>query len=234
MKNISKHLVKIFIALILLLQINIVAQNNHTIKVICVGNSITFGSTITDREKDSYPAVLGKMLGSGYEVKNYGLSGRTILKKGNRPYWNEPQLQEAVNYNPDIVIIKLGTNDSKPANWQFKSDFEKDYSDMVELFKNLTSKPKVFICNPVPAYANKFTIRDSIIVTDIIPSLKTISKAEKVDIIDFYGPFAGKQNLLSDGVHPNTDGAKLMAKIVFKVITGKEYVEPLQTDNVKK
>ena len=33
------------------------------IKVACIGNSITAGSGIKNRDKDSYPSVLNQMLG---------------------------------------------------------------------------------------------------------------------------------------------------------------------------
>jgi lysophospholipase L1-like esterase len=92
------------------------AQNNKIIKVACIGNSITYGSGIQDREKYAYPSQLQQMLGRGWEVKNFGISGRTLLKKGDYPYRNEQAFSDAKNFNPDVVIIKLGTNDTKPWN----------------------------------------------------------------------------------------------------------------------
>ena len=195
------------------------------IKVACIGNSITFGAGIENREKDSYPSVLGRLLGEKYEVKNFGFSGRTMLRKGDNPYWNEQMFQDAIAYNPNIVIIKLGTNDSKPYNWKYKDEFEKDYRDFVDVFKNLTSKPKIFVCKPVPAFRINFDIRDSIIVNDIIPIIERISKNKNVEIIDLYKPFEGKEILLPDGIHPNEAGAALIAKVIYKAIIEKEASE---------
>ena len=228
MNNHSKKLSKILFLFFLSLTFTSFAQETKSIapvKVACIGNSITFGSTIKDRVNDSYPSVLGRLLGETYEVKNFGLSGRTMLRKGNRPYWNEQAFQEALAYNPDIVIIKLGTNDSKPVNWQFKDDFEKDYGDFVDAFKNLPSKPKIFICKPVPAFRINFDIRDSVIVNGIIPIIEKISKDKEAEIIDLYKPFTGKGNLLPDGIHPNEEGAALMAKEIYKAIMKKEFEE---------
>ncbi len=228
MKSLSKKLSKMFFLFFFTLSFVSFAQEAKQItstKVACIGNSITFGSGIEDKVKDSYPSVLGRLLGDTYEVKNFGLSGRTMLRKGNRPYWNEPTFQEALTYNPDIVIIKLGTNDSKPMNWQFKENFEKDYGDFVDVFKNLPSKPKIFICKPVPAFKVNFDIRDSIIVNDIIPMVEKISKDKNVEIIDLYKPFEGKEILLPDGIHPNEAGAALMAKVIYKAIIEKEAAE---------
>lgn len=225
MSSNSKNLLNILILFFLSLTFVSFAQETKSIvpvKVACIGNSITFGSTIKDRVNDSYPSVLGRLLGETYEVKNFGLSGRTMLRKGTRPYRNEQAFQEALVYNPDIVIIKLGTNDSKPVNWQFKDDFEKDYGEFVDVFKNLSSKPKIFICKPLPAFKINFDIRDSIIVNDIIPIIENISKAQEVEVIDLYKLFTGKGNLLPDGIHPNEEGAALMAKEIYKAIKGKD------------
>lgn len=94
------------------------AEKSTPIKVACVGDSITFGAGIKNREKDSYPAQLQAMLGSGFKVGNFGISARTLLKKGDRPYWKEQIYRDALAFQPDYVIIKLGTNDIKPKNWE--------------------------------------------------------------------------------------------------------------------
>ncbi len=225
MYNKLKSVPKIFILLFFSFTILSLAQEDKSVKpvkVACIGNSITYGSTITNREKDSYPSVLGRLLGDGYEVKNFGLSGRTALRNGDYPYWKEKTYQDALESKPDIVIIKLGTNDSKPQNWKYKNEFEKDYNDLVESFLNLSSHPKVFVCKPVPAFKVMWGIRDSIIVTDLIPIIEKISKKKKVESIDLYKTFTGKGGLLPDGIHPNEDGAALMAKEIYTIIMGKK------------
>ena len=99
------------IVFILIASLNGWAQEaTEVIRVACVGNSITFGAGIANRDRDSYPSVLGQMLGRGYEVRNFGFSARTMLMKGDHPYMKEQMFQDALKYNPDIVVIKLGTN----------------------------------------------------------------------------------------------------------------------------
>jgi lysophospholipase L1-like esterase len=193
-------------------------NGSAAIKVACIGNSITFGSGIEDRAKDSYPAVLGRILGSGYDVKNFGVSGRTLLKNGDYPYWKEAAFLSAIAFNPDIVIIKLGTNDSKPQNWKFKDEFEKDYGDLIETFKKLPANPKIYICRPVPAFQIKWGINDSVIVNGMIPMIENVSREKSVNIIDLYTPFKGEGRVFPDGIHPNAEGAAMMAKEIFKAI----------------
>ena len=80
------------------------AQDVQKIKIACVGNSITFGSGIKDRGSDSYPAVLNRLLGTDkYEVRNFGVSARTLLSKGDHPYINEQAYRDAKAFNPNIV-----------------------------------------------------------------------------------------------------------------------------------
>jgi lysophospholipase L1-like esterase len=201
------------------------SKNVQPIKVFCIGNSITFGAGLAAREKDSYPAVLGRALGRAYEVKNFGKSGRTALRKGDHPYWKEKAFRRAIAFNPDIAIIKLGTNDSKPVNWQYKDEFERDYGDLVDAFLNLPSHPKVFVCQPVPAFNNKYTISDSTIVNEIIPIIEKVGKVKKVEVIDLYKAFSEKEKLFLDGIHLNEEGCAFMAKEIYKAITGKEVID---------
>ena len=70
-------------------------------------------------EVNGYPAQLQKMLGKDYYVKNFGVGARTMLNKGDHPYMKELAWKDALAFNPNIVVIKLGTNDSKDMNWKY-------------------------------------------------------------------------------------------------------------------
>ncbi len=139
--------------LLLLMVTQYVTAQKKVIKIACIGNSITYGVGTRNPAKDSYPAVLGQMLGDGYEVRNFGVSARTMLMKGDHPYMKEERYRQALAYNPDIVTIKLGTNDTKPQNWRYKSDFKKDMETMIRTIRALPSKPEIYLCYPIPAYA---------------------------------------------------------------------------------
>ncbi|MFV0468081.1 MAG: GDSL-type esterase/lipase family protein [Dysgonomonas sp.] len=186
------------------------------IKVACVGNSITENSALPDNQK--YPSILQTFLGDEYQVRNYGLGGRTLLKKGNMPYWNESKYTEVKGWNPDIVVIKLGTNDSKASNWQYKSDFVNDYVEFINSFKNLSSHPTVYICKPLPAYPNTMNIDGTVIHDEILQMIEQIAQLTGVQIIDLYTPLEGKQSYLYDNVHPNVKGTTIMAHYVCKAI----------------
>jgi lysophospholipase L1-like esterase len=69
-------------------------------RVAAVGDSITWGSGLADRERDSYPAHLGRMLGDQHEVRNFGVNGTTLLRKGDRPYWTTSAFDAAKAFAP--------------------------------------------------------------------------------------------------------------------------------------
>ena len=77
------------------------------IKVACIGNSVTYGYLLPDREQNAYPFQLQKMLGEDYEVGNFGKSGATLLNKGHRPYMQQQEYKDAMAFGGDIAVIHL-------------------------------------------------------------------------------------------------------------------------------
>ena len=195
------------------------ATQAKTIKVACVGDSITFGSTIKDRKNDAYPVQLQRLLGDGYQVKNFGVSGTTMLKHGNAPWTNTGQAKKATAFAPDVVVIKLGTNDSKAKNWKFKAEYQQDTVDLVNSFKSLPSHPRVILCTPVPGTRpandknpNEITQKG---VQQTIPLVREAAKKTGVELIDLnteFTFFGGElKSVLPDGIHPKAKGAAHIA-----------------------
>ena len=205
------------------------------VKVACIGNSITDGHGIDVATQFGYPALLQQMLGDNYWVKNFGVSARTMLNKGDNPYMNEMAWKDAVAFNPDIVIIKLGTNDSKPQNWQYGAEFKNDLKQMITTLrpdlaqpqkkkgkksKNiLPAKPQIILCTPIPAFKSTWNINDSIIANSIIPIQQEVAREYGLQVIDLHTLFADKSDLVqSDGIHPNEKGVKRMAEIIAETL----------------
>ena len=199
------------------------AKYSALVRVACIGNSITFGSGIPDRPRDSYPSQLGRMLGDQWVVRNFGVGGRTMLKRGDYPYWKENAWVEAKAFLPDVVIIKLGTNDTKPQNWKYANEFLEDSRAMVKELKKLSSHPVIYLCKPVPVFASRWGINDSILVHGVIPAVERLAKEEGLQVIDLNSALAGKGSLFPDQIHPNAEGAGLMAICIAKELTGKTF-----------
>ena len=192
------------------------------IKVACIGNSITDGYGIDMRTAYGYPAQLQQMLGKDYWVKNFGVSSRTMLNKGDYPYMNEMAWRDALAFKPDIVIIKLGTNDSKPENWQYGSEFKKDLKQMIDVLRSADNKPKIFLCTPIPAFKSTWNISDEVIVNNIIPIQKQVAKEYKLEVIDLHTLLANDgDKMVDDGIHPDQKGAHKMAEIIAATILKK-------------
>jgi len=198
-----------------------VAAAEQPIRVACIGDSITFGAGVRDRGKNSYPVVLGRLLGEGYESRNFGVSGATLLKKGDKPYWKLRAFKQATDWAPNIVVIKLGTNDSKPQNWKNGAEFADDLRAMADHFIALPSKPKVWLCLPVPVYGPRWGINEPIVKGKISPIIQHVAGEKKLPVIDLHTALSGKPELFPDKIHPNAAGAALIAKAVHAALTGK-------------
>ncbi|MCE9546050.1 MAG: sialate O-acetylesterase [Planctomycetia bacterium] len=197
------------LALIMLLGGAAVAGADEKIRVACVGDSITKGAGAGNGE--SYPAQLGVLLGAKYDVRNFGVNGATLLKSGDSPYWRRKELKAALGFQPNIVIIKLGTNDSKPLNWKHKDQYAADMKAMIGQFAALPSKPKIFLGRPTVVARDNFGIQAAVVKGEIWPLLDQVARDEKLTVIDFATPLADRPALLPDGVHPNAEGYKKLA-----------------------
>jgi lysophospholipase L1-like esterase len=133
----------------------------------------------------------------------------------------EQAYKEALQFKPEIMIIKLGTNDSKPQNWdEYKSYYVRDYKSLIASFRNSNPDVKVFVCLPVPAFGEAWGIRDKINKEEILPLVKIIATEEKATLIDLYNPLINAGEMFPDKIHPNAKGAKKIAELVFEAIKG--------------
>ena len=207
--------------------------------VACVGNSITEGYGIWADKK--YPDHLQEMLGNDYTVTNFGVSsmtfaGATIKGGENRSsYWTTEKFKAALASSPDIVVIELGTNDSKyftdKCIWEGaerynylygqceKSQLYADYEALIDTFAHLPTSPEIFAT--LQPYSNNcdWGIMDTAIVSQINPVIKETAIKKGVNIIDLHTLFKTPEWFLADSVHPNATGAQELAKIVNTYIT---------------
>ena len=200
-------------------------------RVACVGNSITEGYGLGWQE--DYPFQLQEMLGDSYKVQNFGVSSMTFANKGpgdNMSYWNTDKFKAALEFNPEIVVIELGTNDSKfftnnciengqpRYNYNYgqyeKEQLYKDYEALLDTFMHLTTSPRVIAT--LQPYSNncEWGIMDTAIVNQINPIIEEVATRKGVEIIDLHSQFNTPEWFLADSVHPNATGAKELARII--------------------
>ena len=189
------------------------------IKVACVGDSITYGHSVSGWSKNQYPAVLQELLGDSYHVANFGVSGACVNKKGNKPYISRTVYEESIKYDADILVLMLGSNDSKTKNWIDMETFLEQYGELLDTYLKENNSPKVYIGICAKAYyadgntkgKARYNIRPEI-VDQIAAALKQKYEKEDVVIVDIHNLTAGHPEWFEkDGVHPNKDGAKAIA-----------------------
>ncbi len=191
------------------------------LKIACIGDSITEGSGLSNPSTEAYPAKLQRLLGTNYVVKNYGVSGRTLLKKGDYPYWKEAAFKASHDYGPDIVTIKLGTNDSKPYNWKYSTNFVSDFEELIASYTNLASHPFIYLVTPCPVYnLGAYDIKPAVVANEIAPAVRELAAKYGLGLIDMHTMMAGHKEWFPDTVHPNSAGTTVMAAIMRRGLVG--------------
>jgi len=216
-------------------------QASPPLRVACVGDSITVGVGTEVRDLQSYPAQLERMLGSGWQVGNYGVNGATLMSRGDLPYRKSRAFTEVLRSKPDIVVINLGANDSKHPgdgsmdsekavnNWQYHTNFVADYLSLLDAFRQVNPAIKLLVCLPAPAYPGRWGINDRTIREEMLPMIREVAQASGAGIVDLYGMLSGHPECFPDTVHPNVQGTDLIARAVYEEIMNRKFEGQIPT-----
>ena len=210
------------IYLFLTLSVVLYAQQ-HRIKVACIGNSITYGYGLPDRVTQSYPVQLQKMLGESYQVENFGKSGATLLNKGHRPYMQQDEYHRAIDFAGDIVVIHLGINDTDPRDWpDYRDFFVTDYIALIDSFRVANPEARIMIARltPIADRHPRFLSGTRDWHGEIQLAIENVARYAGVQLIDFHKPLYPYPFMLTDAVHPDPEGAFVLAQTVYSAITG--------------
>ncbi len=203
---------------------------NSILRIACVGDSITYGYGLKDRDHDSWQARLSKIAGVGYDVRNFGVSATTMIRSGDFPYVTTPAWKDALAFTPDIVIIALGTNDSKHPgpgsletdkavnNWSHRADYPVDYTKTIAAFRDSNPAVVVYVCLLAPAFPGRWGINGQTIHDEINPLIRKIAKKNHAKVIDLYSPLIDQGAHFSDAVHPDAAGDLIIAQTVAKAL----------------
>jgi lysophospholipase L1-like esterase len=190
--------------------LRIQANPANSTRVACIGDSLTAVS--------SYPAILQTMLGGNYTVGNFGFVGSTVLSNTSKTYINQTAFQRAKAFQPDIVVIMLGSNDAHTGYYLSIGSFVADYEELVREFQALASKPDIFLVKPPPIFNNEFNLSNTNLVEGVIPRIEQVAEELGLPTIDAYTPFANHPGYFIDGVHPTQEGARIIASEVYNGI----------------
>ena len=230
-----KRLLLSFLLLLFLLPLSA----RRIIKVACVGNSITYGTGVSNREqKKAYPVVLQGLLGKGYQVENFGKPGATLLRRGHRPYFAQPEFRAALQFRPDIAVIHLGINDTDPRNWpNYRDEFIPDYLALIDSLRAVNPHVRILVARLTPIGVDhpRFDSGTRKWREEISQAVQQVAEIARVEWIDFYAPLVPHPDWLPDAVHPDARGAEVLAKVAYAGITGRYgglQLPPVFADNM--
>lgn len=189
-------------------------------RVACVGDSTTYGTAMMNNFHNSYPAQLQRFLGNGYHVANFGVHGKTVKDINDNSYRRTKQYGRSLAYDPDIVVLMLGANDTKPENWTTFEDFCISYRDLVDSYTDEAGERLIKICTPASVYPmndGDYTYHiDPVRLEQICEFVIRFADENELELIDIYDITSGHPEWYEpDRVHPNKHGARAIAASVF-------------------
>jgi lysophospholipase L1-like esterase len=177
------------------------------VRIACVGDSLTRGT--------EYTLFLWDHLGStNYLLSDFGVGGTTVSMASEKPYRNQSAYTLAQYFQPNIVIIMLGTNDASDGANKDTASFVADYKTLIAPFQALPTKPSIYLVMPPPIY-NSTGLSNAVLNRRVLPGIQTVASQTGATLIDANTPLLNKADLFTDGVHPDADGAKIIADTIY-------------------
>jgi lysophospholipase L1-like esterase len=202
-------------------------------RVACVGDSDTYGYGLS--RQNAYPGQLELILqryDQRWEVGNFGRNGATVLRLGDLPYVSQWEYQQALAYEPNIVIFEFGGNGARSQNRGYiQEHYANDYIGLIDAFSTLDSKPEIWLCQPLDKILWNSTIA-RILREEIMPITARVAMENNLPVIDFYDVFKDAHHLYqSDGIHPTVEGSRVMAEMVAAAILGRRWPPDFNGDS---
>ena len=206
------------------------------IKVACVGDSITFGMGIRMAE-NKYPEQLQRMLGDAFQVGRFGNSAKTASRvKPGVWYGLQKEHRDALDFRADLYVSNLGINDVNRGTWN-PENVQADYAELIHAWRGPQGATVMmwtrlapdfrshereagFPGNVNPAYDFRLSEMET---STHRPAMEAIcarlAKQFQCPTLDMYTPLKDHPELtVGDGLHPNRDGAKIIATETAKAI----------------
>ena len=203
--------------------------------VLCVGDSITFGyASRADgsgyQVSNPYPKVLGNLLGAGYDVRNKGISGTSVVDGDGRTSWlsyARTHAEESWLQAADVALVMLGTNDIC-TNWaQRAGRFKTEYQALLDALREQNPQVQIYILTT--PYTDRTDCEAYLpAVTELERELANENGCTLIDLYtvtktyyDTYGReayFGGCDIELNVLLHPGEPVLAAMAKAVYTAL----------------
>ena len=197
------------------------------LKVACIGDQVMLNEKLDSMNR--YPVQLQRLLGNDYYVRTFALEQATVLKNTDNPFLKDTLFQQTIDFQPDIIIINLGINDTKMANWwNYGEAFLEDYLEMVDTFQALSSAPKVLVCRPTKPFDIVDGINDSTLNAAVLPYIDSVAAWRNIEKIDLYTTSSYRKDLFKEYLFPDKTASRIIAEMIVDAIISD--VEPLSVD----
>ena len=196
-----------------------VSVEEDDLRVATVGDSITYYSF----SGNNYPEQLDEMLGEDYAVQNFGESNYAAQSSSDFPYGTTESYKESLEYEPELVIFMLGTNDTKAKNWDGAEQFKAEYTELLESYLDLESVSRVILATPPTVFLEN-PPKGSIDPANIEPIhdvIEEVATEYDLEFVDMTAKTAGHPDWFFDGIHPTETGAEQLATIFYDQIKNK-------------
>lgn len=221
------------------------------VRIACIGGSVTKGTGLGDPAKESYPVQLAAFLqANGYplaDVRNFGQGGAGVLNRGSNPFCDTEQYGDALVFDPDVLVVLLGTNDCRKEYWgndpslslrvrenilasfadeeaadaivHGELEFERDLEDLVEVFGRMPAQPQIFLCTPVPLFHSNGWLNQEVLQSEVAPRIRRVAEKKGLQLVELLdSSLVQRPDLFPDGVHPSAAGAAEVAALVGQVL----------------
>ena len=195
-------------------------------RVACVGDSLTYGHSWHD---ESYPVYLQELLGEDVEVRNFGKNGAAVTNRSESSftlkYDTLQEYRDSIAFEPDVVIIMLGTNDGY--NWTGSAPtFVQEFEKLIDSYFDAGVQEVVLLTSPPTLQGNFFNLPNDVIGMQVCPLQRELAEEYGLPLVDVRKAFEQHQDMQSlfrlpvnsDGVHLSVKGAELVAKLVADLL----------------
>jgi lysophospholipase L1-like esterase len=189
------------------------------VNIACIGNGVTHGVGVENREKNNFPQQLQYLLGSSYKVTNFGVVNAPVLSNGLHGYNKTAAFKKSQTSNPNIVFVELGLDEIKATDTAVISNFTITLEGIVQSYANLSTRPRIVLLLPLPIFLKDSSLfNNSVIKNKIIPKIQKIAFEKNIELLDLFSMFIDKQDLFLDKVHPSSLGGTLISKRLYELV----------------
>ena len=153
-------------------------------------------------------------------MRNFGYNDASARFDAYTPNVSKRVYRDSLEWNPDIVLLMLGTNDTKTRNWD-PEVFRRDYRKIVESYQSRPSHSRVVLIAPIRVFLIMgrplLGVRPDNMEEGVRPAIREIADDIGLELVDLHDLFKDSKYCY-DGVHPQRLGAQMLADAIYSAI----------------